>query len=192
MTSLRNIFAVTLLLGQMSCVSLERSPSSGYRDWKYPDGSEVSIREGRVLGRPGIQKSEIEVLESGLRTESDSELYDQARPVLKSEKEKKEFLTQKGKTAQKRWLASRGIDESSLFENHIREAIDQGDVILNMSRDAVLKSWGDPDVIEVAGNPDLGNERWIYIQYEASPEGYQKQERSIYFKSGKVAGWETR
>jgi hypothetical protein len=34
-----------------------------------------------------------------------------------------------------------------------------------------------------------GNERWTYIQYNSTAEGFQKEERVVIFESGKVAGW---
>ncbi len=141
---------------------------------------------------PRRQRSDLQVLESGLRTESDTEYYKQAQPALKNDRDKREFLTQKGRSSQKRWLASRGVSETSLYDSNVQQAIDEGDVSLGMSKDAVLKSWGDPEAIEVAGNPDYGNERWVYTHYEGSTEGYQKQERTLYFERGKVVGWETR
>ncbi len=189
-----NFLLVALVLGQMSCASFERSSSSGYMDWREGDSAEVSVTEKGYNERVKYRsrRSDIERLESNLRTESEYEFYSQAKPALKTEKEKKEFLSQKGKESQKRWLASRGISETSLYDTNVRTAIDEGDVVLGMSKDAVLKSWGDPENIEVAGNPDFGSERWVYTHFEGSPEGYQKQERMIYFERGKVVGWETR
>ena len=59
-----------------------------------------------------------------------------------------------------------------------------------MSKQAVRESWGEPEAIEVAGNPVFGNERWRFIEQIASSEGYQTEGRMIYFEGGRVVGWE--
>lgn len=193
MTFVRSAILIILVLGQMSCVSMERDSRSGYKNWKDRDSSEVSVYEKMINEqvRAGRKKSELQVLESSLRTESEYDYYNEAKPALKNERDRKEFLTQKNRNQQKRWLASRGVSELSLYEPAVRAAIDEGDVSLGMSKEAVLKSWGDPEAVEVAGNPDYGSERWVYTHFEASQEGYQTQQRMIYFERGKVVGWET-
>jgi hypothetical protein len=193
-TTVRWAILGTLVLGQMSCVSMQRDSRSGYQNYKEGDASEVSVYEKMINEqvRTGRKKSEVEVLESSIRTESEYEYYNEAKPVLKTMRDRKEFLTQKTRNQQKRWLASRGVSELSLYEPAVRAAIDNGDVALGMSKEAVLKSWGDPEAVEVAGNPDYGSERWVYTNYEPSQEGYQTQQRMVYFERGKVVGWETR
>jgi hypothetical protein len=69
--------------------------------------------------------------------------------------------------------------------------IEKNDVSVGMSQKAVTESWGDPDLVEVAGDPIYGNERWRYSRYISSNDGYNKQVRVIYFESGRVVGWET-
>jgi len=190
---LRSIAFTLFIIGQMSCSTIQRSPASGYSEWNDNYANEESVYEYSFTqtGRERRKKSDVELMESGLRTQSDRDYYELAKPILKTEKDRKEFLMQKDRTAQKRWLASRGISENSLHEVNIKQAIDEGDLILGMSKEAVLMSWGDPEAVDVAGNPDYGIERWLYNHYEGSPEGYQKQERLIYFERGKVVGWET-
>ncbi len=190
----RLLMISALLIGQLSCVSMERSSQSGYVNYQPGDSSEVSVYEKAINEqvRTRKKKSEIEVLESSIRTGSEYDYYAEAKPVLKNERDRKEFLTQKSRNQQKRWLASRGISELSLYEPAVRQAIDEGDIALGMSKEGVLKSWGDPENVEVAGNPDYGSERWLYTHFEPSQEGYQTQQRMIYFERGKVVGWETR
>ena len=188
---MRTLAVISLVLGQMSCVSMERSAQSGYKNYRIGDSNEVSVYERTINDqvRKRRKKSELEVLESNIRTESEYEYYDEARPLLKTEKDRREFLSQSNRNQQKRWLASRGISELSLYEPSVRQAIDDGDIAVGMPREAVLKSWGDPDSVEVAGNPDYGSERWLYTHFEPSTEGYQTQQRMIYFERGKVVGW---
>lgn len=73
----------------------------------------------------------------------------------------------------------------------VQELITEGDLALGMTRDAVRESWGSPARVEVSGNPKMGNERWLYKEFLPSREGYIPQQRFVFFKSGKVAGWKT-
>jgi hypothetical protein len=63
-----------------------------------------------------------------------------------------------------------------------RPAAANQDILLGMSKDDVLKSWGKPTRVEIAGNPRNENERWLYGMNGAS--------KYIYFESGEVQGWE--
>jgi hypothetical protein len=66
----------------------------------------------------------------------------------------------------------------------IRRAIDARDIILGMTRDEVLESWGSPAQREIAGTGGSGNERWTYgsrFSFGGS--------RTVIFEKGRVAGW---
>ena len=52
---------------------------------------------------------------------------------------------------------------------------------MGMSKDEVMRRWGQPMRIEHAGNPRLENERWLYR--------VAGQDRQVYFASGRVDGW---
>jgi hypothetical protein len=66
----------------------------------------------------------------------------------------------------------------------IKDALAARDVVLGMSRDQVLRSWGAPAVREVAGRRNDGHERWHYgTQYSLQGE------RIVIFENGRVAGW---
>lgn len=69
--------------------------------------------------------------------------------------------------------------------------IEQKDIALGMDKDSVRESWGDPVTIDVAGNPSNQNERWHYVEYVSSQDGYLEQHRVVYFKRGEVVGWQT-
>ncbi len=56
------------------------------------------------------------------------------------------------------------------------------DIQLGMSKSDVAASWGKPVRVEVAGNPQNENERWLYKMNGAS--------KYIYFEAGQVQGWE--
>lgn len=72
------------------------------------------------------------------------------------------------------YLESRGIIESQY----------SGAFALNlgMSKSQVRSTLGTPQRIEIAGNPQFENERWLYAE-QGSP-------KYIYFESGRVGGWE--
>ncbi len=56
-------------------------------------------------------------------------------------------------------------------------------ITLGMGKNEVVKTWGNPHHVEVAGDPSLENERWTF--YEAGAKKY------IYFERGAVGGWVT-
>ncbi|MBX7232697.1 MAG: hypothetical protein K1X29_11505, partial [Bdellovibrionales bacterium] len=90
------------------------------------------------------------------------------------------------------WAKNRGylVNEESFSEEQ-KLLIEKNDITLGMNQKAVMESWGDPDVIEVAGDPIYGNERWQYSKYVSATEGFQKQIKVVYFESGHVVGWES-
>ncbi len=78
-------------------------------------------------------------------------------------------------------------DDSSehRVKSTFRRAIETRDVVLGMSRNDVMESWGEPSMREVAGSGDRGHERWTY----RSRYSLQRQDRVVIFENGKVAGW---
>ena len=110
---------------------------------------------------------------------------------MKSDRQRAEFIQVGSFEGRQRWLRNKGI--SGVGERHTAETtqlIAEQDVALGMSRQAVKQSWGDPDGVEVAGNPIYGNERWQYPTNSATTEGVNSEKRTIYFESGVVVGWE--
>lgn len=63
-------------------------------------------------------------------------------------------------------------------------AIQARDVILGMTQQEVLRSWGEPLQVEVAGRGEKGHEKWTYGS-RFSLNG----NRVVIFENGKVAGW---
>lgn len=58
------------------------------------------------------------------------------------------------------------------------------DVTLGMRKDDVMRNWGRPDRMDVAGDPRMENERWAYQR-----DGVTNY---IYFEGGRVEGWNRR
>jgi len=81
---------------------------------------------------------------------------------------------------------------ASRFPAAVTELVDDSDIALGMQKEAVRESWGEPDYVEVSGNPKFENERWRFSVPIKTPEGYQFEERLVYFERGRVVGWVTR
>ncbi|MGZ3694912.1 MAG: hypothetical protein ACXWQO_12095 [Bdellovibrionota bacterium] len=63
-------------------------------------------------------------------------------------------------------------------------AIESRDVVLGMTRQQVMSSWGEPQQREVAGTNATGHERWTYgSRYSLNGN------RVVIFENGRVAGW---
>jgi hypothetical protein len=65
------------------------------------------------------------------------------------------------------------------------------DIAIGMPMDYVVKSWGDPLIREVSGNPLFKNEKWKYSRSISTQDGFKQEKRTVYFEGGKVVGWET-
>ncbi len=63
---------------------------------------------------------------------------------------------------------------------------------LGMNKNNVQRYLGRPGLVEVAGNPKYGFERWTYETSVPTLRGYMKERRVIYFEKGQVVGWESK
>lgn len=59
------------------------------------------------------------------------------------------------------------------------------DIALGMNRFEVSRLWGDPREVQPSGNPEYGNERWLYW----NGLSYLSSEKVVYFENGRVVGW---
>lgn len=199
-------FVFTLLL-TAGCTNMpfERSASSGYSNYSDSDFREVSLKDianrnenfsSRSLS-PNEQteyksQSDRKSLEAGLLTPEERKQYIRYKPYL-NEEEKIEFLKLEDVYARERWIQARGLDFSSeRHSRNIASLIEQNDIALGMQKEAVRDSWGDPDYVEVSGNPKFENERWKFSLPIQTSEGYQIEERLVYFENGRVVGWSSR
>lgn len=64
-------------------------------------------------------------------------------------------------------------------------------IYLGMESAGVRASWGRPELVEYAGHPSLGQQRWTYTVDIPTPQGYIRQKRVVYFERDRVVGWET-
>ncbi len=72
--------------------------------------------------------------------------------------------------------AERGL--ASLSPYHHRK----GELFLGMSKAQVLRAWGRPGRVDIAGNPKYQNERWAFF---AKSNVYY-----VFFEAGSVQGWQ--
>lgn len=153
----------------------------------YQDTRELNDNQRAALQmRLNLKQAEREVV-----ARKEREQYFRHKALMRNDRERLEFLRLPSLEARSRWLAARGISASNpTHPVEYQKLIENNDITLGMTRQAVRDSWGEPELVEVAGNPIYGNERWKYLEEVSSPEGYQTENRVIYFESGRVVGWE--
>lgn len=131
-------------------------------------------------------------LEDGLQTEKERRQYYHYKPMMKTDAERIRFLKTPSIEARERYAQQRGlIEKFNNFDDATLKLIEENDIAVGMNQQAVKESWGDPDLIEVAGREVYGNQAWKYTKMISSAEGYKKETRIIYFESGRVIGWES-
>jgi hypothetical protein len=159
--------------------------SDAFEELGYTPSQRLSDEEQEAL----YKRIKLRKLEKNL-TDKEREQYFTYKPYMESDSERIDFLNLPSKQARDRFAEQRGFYKNvNKYAPAIKNAISSGDIVLGMTKDAVLESWGEPENVEVAGNQMYGNERWTYIQYNSTAEGFQKEERVVIFESGKVAGW---
>jgi hypothetical protein len=191
---------------------MERDPRSGYNQadsadsvrefyQEREDKDELDAREelgysGRALTEQERyrldQRMRLRRMESNIESKRDRQQYYSIRGVLRSDNERMAFLALPNYETKQRWLQNRGyLKEEAAYPENVAKTIEAQDIALGMSRKAVRESWGDPDFVENAGDPMYGYERWNYHRFTPGSDGYQKENRIVYFESGRVVGWET-
>jgi hypothetical protein len=214
MTRIKNLTLVLICsAGLSACNLLQRHPSSGYTDYGAYGGGDslfqkqqqyqqdqakreiesergysVSPEEQSVIE----QRLALKRLEAQLVTSTEKKQYYDYKHYLRSDQERIYFLKLPSMQARERYANNRGLASvrSNYSQKHVA-LIESKDITLGMNQDAVRESWGDPDIVEVAGNPVYGNERWKYSKYVSSESGYTRQTRYVYFENGIVAGWQS-
>ena len=106
--------------------------------------------------------------------------YQKYRTRLANDSERLYFLGLKTSRERDDYAAYKGLSAPRSFEEGKR-AISNQDILMEMTKEEVLKSWGRPQRIDVAGNPAYENERWAF--YRRGRIHY------IFFEDGRVQGW---
>lgn len=197
---MRNIvfLPITLTLILSACSSIERSRESGYAGSRSQprtsfSRSSVNIDQGgRVSEQENIsQKTRLKQLENSLSTRKETEQYSKALPWFNGDAERIDFLSLPGFEARQRWLTQKDFNSrSALVTQSMKDLVEAQDIALGMPQSLVRQSWGDPETVEVSGNPQFKNERWRYNKYVSTQDGYKPEKKVVYFEGGKVVGWE--
>lgn len=215
--SFLNICAIALILS--GCEHLRRSPESGFNTDKGSStqgsvttspSSELRYRDVRTQMRVSNQnnkendetlfgslssskkRQKVREMERKLDTIREKEQYSKVLPWLKTDDEKIEFLSVDSLEGRQSWINKNKIfSRSQLNSAEMKDLVESQDIALGMPQEFVRKSWGDPQSVEVSGNPIYKNERWKYTRYVAGPNGHRPEKRSVYFEGGRVIGWET-
>lgn len=166
-----------------SCTSnLKRSDASGYGE------TDVQKKKNGEIAKP----SSLADLEKNLKTQKEKEQYARILPWLKDENERVEFLNLSSTAARQKWIIEKNIwQRASTPTDGQKKLIQNGDIGLGMPMDYVKQAWGEPQAIEVSGNPAFRNERWRYVRQISTSDGFRQEKRFVYFENGRVAGWDT-
>jgi hypothetical protein len=129
-------------------------------------------------------------LENKIATQAERTDYFNYKPLM-SDEECIEYLSLGTKDERQQWLQYKKVTTRDKETDEVlAEVIAKSDVSLGMTQNQVIQSWGDPELVEIAGNSLYKNERWQYTKFVPSYEGYKKQLRLLYFESGRLIGWE--
>ena len=136
------------------------------------------------------QKMSLKNKERSLQSSLEKEQYYKYQSFMQNDKQRLDFLKQASYQEREIWARNNNLNSSN-YSPDVKNAIDNNDIIADMPKQAVLESWGEPDAKDTAGDPLYGNERWKYIQYSSTPDGYILEQRYIYFENSKVKSWVT-
>jgi hypothetical protein len=177
----------------ISCEQLQRSPESGYADRKMQRAAKLlnSDQKSSSTTQQLSTRSKLQILESSLDTKKEIDQYSKMLPWFESDSEKIQFLMLGNFEQKQNWINQNNFfSRAQKIQNDMEELVQVQDIAVGMPQNLVKKSWGDPDIVEVSGNPLFKNERWRYNRYVSTPDGYKPEKKVVYFEGGKVIGWE--
>lgn len=183
------VFLICFTGISVSCTNLVRSNESGY--------SNTNSRRSGTRAKEGpapmniSQKTRLKQLENSLSSRKEIEQYSKALPWFYNAQERIQFLSVPGFEARQKWLSDRDFNSrTGELQSEMKELVEAQDIAIGMPQALVRQAWGDPDAVEVSGNPQFKNERWRYNRYVSSQDGYKSERRVVYFEGGKVVAWE--
>ena len=137
-------------------------------------------------------KNLIRSLESKLTSKKEKEQYSKILPWLQNDQERIDFLQLTDLESRQKWIMDQKIwSRPKNVNSKLSDLAESGDIALGMPQELVRRSWGEPQIVEVSGNPAFKNERWKYMKHVSTPDGFKPEQRTVYFEGGKVVGWET-
>jgi hypothetical protein len=186
---------ILVFLGLSACSTFSRDPRTGYADddgvntpapTLYEQRQAVVEDEAREeLGygsrplsddeRPTVEnRIRLKRMEMRIPSKREKKQYYSIRSALPSDNDRIYFLSLPTFEARERWAAQRGLSvQEDGFPEDVAKTIDANDIQLGMSQKAVF-----------------GYERWKYNRYISGNDGYQKEQRVVFFEGGQVVGWE--
>lgn len=199
---------IAFFLLTSACSSFQRSPRSGYAETaagraageslSAADTHKLAAEMGYEGDLSGDQlesigkRRRLRQLENRLESNRERDQYSKVLPWLSGDDEKIELLSIPSLEGRQAWINSKNIWNRSKAPNQeTRQLIETGDISVGMAMEHVRKAWGEPQGVDVSGNPIYKNERWRYVRYVSSSEGYRQEKRFVYFEGGRVVGWET-
>ncbi len=148
------------------------------------DRTPYSEKEGRPYRYRAALKDELYGLESNENQQLKSE-YGRYREKLGGTSERIYYLKLKSNRERNDYLNARGLKHMrgyNLRSPAAQTAIRNREIVFGMTKQAVKRSWGYPNRMEVAGNPANQNERWIFERGGTA--------HYVYFENGTVQGWQ--
>ena len=136
-------------------------------------------------------RSKLRRLERAIQTEREQIHYAKILPLLKTDREKIDYLTLPSLEGRLAWASRNKIWERSKPDPKLVDISERQDIAVGMTTQLVRRAWGEPESVEASGNPIYKNERWKYVKDVATSNGYKRERRFVFFESGKVIGWET-
>ncbi len=183
----------TLVFILCGCGIFERHPDSGYNNRHSSNlvkRSQVNL-SASLENRRIETKTRLKQLENAIATKKELEQYSRVLPFLNDAEERIVFLSLPDYEARQRWLKAESLNaRTARSQENYRELVEAQDIGLGMTQILVKHSWGEPELVEVSGNPQFKNERWKYSRYVSTPDGYKMEKKLVYFEGGKVVAWE--
>lgn len=166
-----------------ACSNLQRSAESGYG---------ITSPSARLQPAVAEPNARLKQLEAGLTDPRSLEQYSRWLPWFRDDNEKVFFLSLPTVQARQAWVAEQDIPgRAKRISQELKAVIEAKDIALGMTESMVKQSWGEPEVVEVSGEPAFRNSRWKYNRQIATPDGFRTEKRTVYIEGGKVSGWDT-
>jgi hypothetical protein len=129
-------------------------------------------------------RQELAAKEEALQVEEEIDQYRKDLRFLPSDSDKLYYLSLQGEE-RSRYIETKKedtLEDKKGSQNLVDKHSVRGSALyLGMEKEQVLKNWGRPSKVDIAGNPKLQNERWSFVE-----DGNIRQ---VYFEGGKVQGW---
>jgi len=188
------IFLSTLFYG--GCTALPEQGEYAIADTSlYVSPSDPITEAGengiKLTGEAFSLRQELIRTEQAL-TDEERLAYYRARDFLHNDSERIYFLGLASPEEQERYLKSKlesryfvkAVAERKVATSAMQEELLQTaeEIRVGMSKEEVRSHWGNPTMVDVAGDPREQNERWSFI--------VNNRAKTIYFEKGTVQGWE--